>query len=209
MPKNKDNIKLSILILSLPSRIHFLKQLLDKLEQQIGDREDVEILSITDNKSFSISEKRNILLLLARGTHLTWIDDDDDISELYISTLTETIAKNPEVDVISFDQMCYLEGKVAKVFAKMGNPHDPVILDSDDPTRYKDTLRPPYHWCCWKTSLAASEGFRSYDATGVGEDIDWLTRLYPKVHEAIYLEGHFLHIYRYSSVISESDLDSI
>tara|TARA_Y100000356_G_C11185794_1_gene249365 strand:- start:52 stop:684 length:633 start_codon:yes stop_codon:yes gene_type:complete len=209
MPKNKDNIKLSILILSIPSRIHFLKQLLDKLEQQIGDREDVEILSIMDNKSFGISEKRNKLMQLARGSHLTWIDDDDDISESYVSTLTETIAKNPEVDVISFDQMCYLEGKVARVFAEMGNPHDPVLLDSDDPTRYKDTLRPPYHWCCWKTSLAASESFRNpHDMEGVGEDIDWLMRLYPKVQQSIYLKGYFLHIYRYSSVVSESNLDN-
>ncbi len=209
MPKNKDNIKLSILILSIPSRIHFLKQLLDKLEQQIGDREDVEILSIMDNKSFGISEKRNKLMQLARGSHLTWIDDDDDISESYVSTLTETIAKNPEVDVISFDQMCYLEGKVARVFAEMGNPHDPVLLDSDDPTRYKDTLRPPYHWCCWKTSLATSESFRNpHDMEGVGEDIDWLMRLYPKVQQSIYLKGYFLHIYRYSSVVSESNLDN-
>jgi len=55
MPKNKNNIKLSILILSIPNRLHFLKPLMEKLETQIGDRQDVEILSIMDNKSFGIS----------------------------------------------------------------------------------------------------------------------------------------------------------
>ena len=208
MPKNKDAIKLSILILSIPSRIHFLKPLMEKLERQIGDRQDVEIISIMDNKSFGISEKRNELMKLARGSHLTWIDDDDDVSDEYVSKLTETIAANPDVDVISFDQMCYLEGKQARVFAKMGHPHQPVLPDPNDPTRYQDTLRPPYHWCCWKTSLAASESFRevwSHGDSGQSmEDIDWLTRLYPKVKESVYLEGVYLHIYRYSTIISES-----
>ena len=207
MPKNKDAIKLSILILSIPSRLHFLKPLMEKLEKQIGGRGDVEIISIMDNKSFGISEKRNELMKLARGTHLTWIDDDDDVSDNYVSKLTETINYNPNVDVISFDQMCYLEGKTARVFAQMGNPHEPVVLDPNDPTRYRDTLRPPYHWCCWKTSLATSESFRNpHNIRGVqiGEDIDWLNRLYPKVEESVYLQGHYLHIYRYSTSISES-----
>ena len=207
MPKNKDEIKLSILILSIPSRIHFLKPLMEKLEKQIGDREDVEIISIMDNKSFGISEKRNELMKLARGSHLTWIDDDDDVDDTYVIRLAGTIERNPSVDVISFDQMCYLEGKEARVFAQMGNPHEPVVPDPNDPTRYKDTLRPPYHWCCWKTSLAASESFRNpHNTKGVqiGEDIDWLSRLYPKVEDSIYLEGEYLHIYRYSANISES-----
>jgi len=207
VPKNKDDIKLSILILSIPSRLHFLKPLMEKLETQIGERQDVEIISIMDNKSFGISEKRNELLKLARGSHLTWIDDDDDVADNYVSKLTETIAANPDVDVISFDQMCYLEGKEARVFAEMGNPHEHVLPDPNDSTRYQDTLRPPYHWCCWKTSLAASESFRnphSMKGVQIGEDIDWLTRLYPKVEESIYLQGHYLHIYRYSANISES-----
>ena len=207
MPKNKDNIKLSILILSIPSRFGIVRPLIDKLMRQIGEREDVEILSLMDNKSLHIWEKRNELMKLARGSHLTWIDDDDDVADNYVHKLTETIETNPSVDVISFDQMCYLEGKEARVFAKMGNPHEHVLPDPNDPTRYKDTLRPPYHWCCWKTCLAASESFRnphSNKGVQIGEDIDWLSRLYPKVEDSIYLEGEFLHIYRYSANISES-----
>jgi glycosyltransferase involved in cell wall biosynthesis len=207
VPKNKDNIKLSILILSIPSRLHFLTPLMQKLEEQIGDREDVEILSIMDNKSFGISEKRNELLKLARGSHLTWIDDDDDVAENYVDRLVETIERNPEVDVISFNQVCYLEGIEARVFAQMGNPHEQVVPCPVDPTRYKDTLRPPYHWCVWKTSLAQSEDFKSdvlIPGSDVGEDIDWLTRLYPKVKNSIYLDKDVLHIYRYSRAVSES-----
>jgi len=208
MPKNKDDIKLSILILSIPSRFDIVRPLIDKLMTQIGDREDVEILSLMDNKSFNVSEKRNILLDLARGTHLSWIDDDDDVADNYIERLTQTIEESPDVDVISFDQQCYLEGIPAKVFAKMGNPHEEVVFDSST-GEYKDTLRPPYHWCVWKSTLAKSEQFRFgavVENSHVFEDIDWLQRLYPKVKTSCYLEGEFLHIYKYYKEISESVL---
>ena len=202
----KQYIKFSILILSLPSRIKFLEKLVTKLELQIGSRTDVEILSLMDNKSYNVSEKRNALLSLARGTHLAWIDDDDDISENYISEILNAIEKNPNVDVISFNQQCYLNGIEARVFAKMGNPHQEVIYDSNI-KRYRDTLRPPYHWCVWKTSLAKSETFRFgafVQGSHIGEDIDWLNRLYPKVTNSVYLGDKFLHIYKYSKEISES-----
>jgi len=209
MPKNKDNIKLSILILSIPSRFDIVRPLIDKLMIQIGDREDVEILSLMDNKSLHIWEKRNELMRMARGTHMTWLDDDDDVADTYVDKLTESIETNPSADVISFDQMCYLNGVEAKVFAKMGNPHEDVLPDPTG-TRYRDTLRPPYHWCCWKTSLASSESFRSSFSHGdrgqSTEDIDWLKRLYPKVEESVYLEGHFLHVYRWSNQATESVL---
>jgi glycosyltransferase involved in cell wall biosynthesis len=180
---------------------------MEKLEKQIGTREDVEIISIMDNKSFGISQKRNELMKLARGSHLTWIDDDDDVADNYVDRLTETIEKNPDVDVISFNQICFLEGKEANVFSKMGNPHEDVIPDPLNPDRYQDTLRPPYHWCVWKSSLAKSENFRSevrLAGSDYGEDIDWLRRLYPQVKNSIYLESDVLHIYRYSKNISES-----
>ena len=38
----------------------------------------------------------------------------------------------------------------------------------------------------------------------MGEDIDWLARLYPKVKSSVYLDKDVLHIYRYSEKVSES-----
>jgi len=208
MPKDPKNIKLSILILSIPSRFNIFKPLVDKLMEQIGDRRDVEILSLFDNKSLHIYEKRNELIKIARGSHITFLDDDDDVATDYILKITEAIEKNPKSDVISFNQVCYLDGVKAKVFAKMGNPQEPVVLDPKDPTRYKDTLRLPWHWCVWKTSLAISEKFRpkyAFGTTGQSEeDIDWLNRLYPKVKQSVYLKDDWLHIYRWSPETTES-----
>tara|TARA_R110000782_G_scaffold102791_5_gene190196 strand:+ start:27915 stop:28541 length:627 start_codon:yes stop_codon:yes gene_type:complete len=208
MPKLKENIKLSILILSIPSRFDIVKPLIEKVLAQIGDREDVEVISLMDNKSLHIWEKRNALMGIARGTHLTWLDDDDDIADNYVDKLTETIETNPNVDVISFNQTCYLNGMEARVFARMGNPHEDVIPEPQH-NRLRDTLRPPYHWCCWKTSLALSEPFRASFSHGdkgqSTEDIDWLKRLYPKVNSDVYLDN-FLHIYRWSLETTESVL---
>jgi len=210
MPKEADKIKFSILILSIPNRLDIFKPLLDKLVSQVGDREDVEILSLLDNKSLHIYEKRNELMRIARGNHLTFLDDDDDVANNYIEKLVMTIDNHSTADVVSFNQICYLEGKEARVFAEIGNPHEDVLLDPLNPNRYKDTLRPPYHWCVWKTSLARSENFRaSFSGGSTGqstEDIDWLKRLYPKVKDSVYLENDFLHIYRWSSKTTESIL---
>jgi hypothetical protein len=208
MPKLKENIKLSILILSIPSRFDQVRKLIDKVELQIGDRQDVEVLCLMDNKSMHIWEKRNELMGIARGSHLTWLDDDDDIADNYVDRLTLVIQNSPNTDVISFNQICYLNGQEARVFAKMGNPHETVVIDQSK-GRFRDTLRPPYHWCCWKTSLAASEPFRASFSHGdkgqSTEDIDWLRRLYPKVEEDVHVD-EFLHIYRWSNETTESIL---
>jgi len=207
MPKNEKDIKLSILILSIPTRFDIVKPLFDKLLKQIGDRVDVEVISLMDNKSLHIYEKRNKLLDIARGSHIAWLDDDDDVSDDYVEVLTRAIKGKPFVDVISFNQTCYLEGKKALVFAAMEHPHQPVLWDHQA-NKYKDTLRRPWHWCVWKTSLAKSELFKeAYDEGGQScEDIDWLERLYPKVKSSFYLKDSFLHIYRWSTQTTESVL---
>tara|TARA_R110002096_G_scaffold393923_1_gene589036 strand:- start:742 stop:1374 length:633 start_codon:yes stop_codon:yes gene_type:complete len=207
MPKDSSKLKLSVLILSIPSRLEKYKILQDKLLSQIGDRDDVEILCLIDNKSMHIFEKRNELLRSARSSHIAWLDDDDDVADNYIERLTETIEENPNADVISFNQDCYLNGIHARVFLKMGNPHEPVIPVADGYSHtYKDTLRPPYHFNVWKRTLAQSESFESkyHPQTGQScEDIDWLMRLYPKVEESVALDD-FLHIYQWSSEETES-----
>ena len=208
MPKDPKKIKFSILVLSIPSRFDIFKPLVEKLLKQTGDMEDVEILSLMDNKSLHIYEKRNELVRIARGSHIAFLDDDDDVSNDYIKKIVEAIGDNPQADVISFNQMCYLDGKEARVFAAMGNPQDPVQLDPSNPSKYKDTLRLPWHWCVWKKSLAITEPFRgaySYGESGQSEeDIDWLNRLYPKVKKDVYLKDEWLHIYRWSPQTTES-----
>ena len=89
----------------------------------------------------------------------------------------------------------------------MGNPQADLEHDPQNPNRYKDALRLPWHWCVWERSLARSEEFRlNYVSGQSSEDIDWLNRLYPKVNGSVYLKNDWLHTYRYSSSETESML---
>ena len=87
MPVPADNIDLSILILSIPSRIDEATRTIKKLEDQLGNRRSVEILVFTDNRSQSISEKRNVLLRAARGKFVCFLDDDDGVANNYVDLL--------------------------------------------------------------------------------------------------------------------------
>lgn len=100
-------IKLSILIPTLADREVLVKKLLANLSSQTGivnyllfesvyqmreGRNDlIQILSLTDNKEMSIGEKRNKLLQAAGGECVCFIDDDDEVSENYISLLLEAV----------------------------------------------------------------------------------------------------------------------
>ena len=75
MPVLANEIKFSILILSIPSRMDSLTQLMNNIQKQIDEIEhpsSVEILVLLDNRSKTISEKRNDLLRSARGNYILY-----------------------------------------------------------------------------------------------------------------------------------------
>lgn len=79
-------MKLSILILSIPSRLsNFLPTLLQNLLKQAEPfKNQVEILTLIDNKVRSIGKKRQNLIDIAEGEYIAFIDDDDRVSDNYI-----------------------------------------------------------------------------------------------------------------------------
>jgi glycosyltransferase involved in cell wall biosynthesis len=199
MPVPADEIAISILVLSIPSRTESVTALIKKLEGQLGNRRSVEILVLTDNRSQSISEKRNVLLKAARGKFVCFMDDDDGIANNYIDLLLTAVKDNPTVDCISFDQFCSLDGEPMNVSFGIGNPHGQLWRNEEG--LLGDIKRPPYHMCLWRREIAQSEEFRPmFAANGqsYGEDIDWLMRLYPKVQTEHHIKEP-LHMYIYSS----------
>jgi len=204
MPVPSDDILISILILSIPSRTESVTALMKKLEGQLGNRRSVEILVLTDNRSQSISEKRNVLLRAARGQFVCFMDDDDGIANDYIDQLLNAIQKNPSVDCISFNQFCSLDGEPMNVEFGIGNPHGQLWRTQE--RMLGDIKRPPYHMCLWRREIAQSEEFRPmYGANGqsYGEDFDWLVRLYPKVQTEHHIDSP-LHMYVYNSKTTTS-----
>ena len=204
MPVPADDILISILILSIPSRTESVTALMKKLEGQLGNRRSVEILVLTDNRSQSISEKRNVLLRAARGQFVCFMDDDDGIANDYIDQLLTAVKENPSVDCVSFNQFCSLDGEPMNVEFGIGNPHGQLWRTQEG--MLGDIKRPPYHMCLWRREIAQSEEFRPmYGANGqsYGEDFDWLVRLYPKVQTEHHIDSP-LHMYVYNSKTTTS-----
>lgn len=204
MPKEPHQIKLSILILSIPSRFEKLQKLIQKLESQIRD-DDVEILSLVDNKSFHIYEKRNELLDMARGDYISFLDDDDAVTDEYIPSILRAIEEEP--DVICFKQHCNYNGYPFDVYFDINHTWRPMEQLRFNGVTFNDLNRPPFHMCPFKAEIAQSERFtENYDHNGQScEDADWLLRLYPKVKSQVFIDK-VLHQYLYNSQETESIL---
>jgi len=86
---------LSILIPSLPRRVSFLNRLLAILAPQVTPR--VEILVEMEDRNVSIGLKRNSLLAKASGDYITFIDDDDTVTDDYVHQILKGIDQNVDV----------------------------------------------------------------------------------------------------------------
>jgi glycosyltransferase involved in cell wall biosynthesis len=94
---------LSILICSveIEERQIKLKKLISELHKQISKNyaeEIVEILIDTDNMTKSVGQKRNDLINKAKGHFVCFIDDDDFITENYLSTILNHL--NIGIDIL-------------------------------------------------------------------------------------------------------------
>ena len=95
--------KLSILIPTVVGREQKCKKLLDFINKQInegGFADDIEVISLKDNKEISIGAKRQKLYEMAKGKYSWQIDDDDWIDMYSIKFIMEVI--DDDVDCITF-----------------------------------------------------------------------------------------------------------
>ena len=96
-------ITLSILICSVDTeeRQDKLKKLIYELHRQISKNyaeEIVEIIVDTDNMNKSVGQKRNDLIEKAQGEFICFIDDDDFVSENYLSIILYHL--NSSIDIL-------------------------------------------------------------------------------------------------------------
>jgi len=184
-----------------------LMQIMQRLQAQADATDQsssLEILVLMDNRSKTISEKRNDLLRAARGKYIAFLDDDDAISDTYLDCILHAIDANDGIDCISFKQWCSLDGESMQVTFGIGNPHGRLWRDSQG--NLGPIRRPPYHMCVWRRELAQSEEFNPMigaNGQSFGEDLDWLVRLYPKVQTEYHI-NEFLHGYIYNHATTTS-----
>jgi len=160
-------VDLSILIPSLPERLHLLEGMLTSLEQQArrcGHVQQVELLVLTDNRCRSIGEKRNALLDVAQGRFVAFVDDDDRVAADYVDRLCQAIGTHPDADCVVFDVAVSAPngGKLARYGVEYEIGEDAFYY-----------YRKPNHLMCYARRIALRHRYRD---TSWGEDTDWSIR---------------------------------
>ena len=186
---------LSILTPSVTERIDsHLKKLIEKIKNQIGDR-NVEHLVFVDNKKRSIGAKRETLVQMANGKYMSFVDDDDDISDDYVTSLLEGIKHNP--DVVTFKQYCYVNDKpVSVINFSLKNK----VNEEYYPGGYIN--RVPFHVCAWRSELGKKYAFSDKNYS---EDWFWAEQL-AKVAQSEYHIDKVLHTYIYNDDVTTTPL---
>jgi len=188
---------LSVLIPATPKRyLSHLWPLWRKLEGQVNalqNSSDVELLVFLDNRQRTIGEKRDALVQMSRGEFVTFVDDDDDVSDDYISTLV-SIAKccTDATSVITFDQRVIVNGVEATCQFSLAHPNERFA----QPTFRRNA----WHVCAWRGSLARR--FR-FPANNYGEDWGWAKHLVAEATGEVRV-SRTLHTYRYDERVSEA-----
>jgi len=188
-------MKLSILVNMLPSRFDLSVPLLTSLNKQIEDNkatQNVEILGLLDNKNMTVGEKRNYLLMLAKGDYITFVDDDDRVADFYIEKILEAL-KTP-VDLVLFPHLLTYVITKKNMGKHILCEYDLSYKKGEDyaPGRYRG---PPAHTHVWRYGVARCAMFeeRNYQ-----EDSHWVSEI----------AGHVKSVYKLEEVLYFYDFNS-
>lgn len=154
----------SVLIPTVTERKPLLVSLLGDLRKQIELyrlEETVEVLHLRDEGQQKVGAKRNELVGMARGRHIAFIDDDDQVSGQYLSLICGALQANP--DCVGFRGV-------------MVSPHRP-LLPLVHSLQYKTMFelggvayRPPNHLNPIRREIALAHPFPEKSR---GEDTDY------------------------------------
>lgn len=196
---------LSILIASIPSRIGqaitLYESLLGQASGTIWGR--VEILMLLDNKQRTVGAKRQALLDISSGEYVTFVDDDDSVSDQYVSKITTAIGDGritrwaPRPDVVVWPIRVTINGEQdGLVYPSMDYVKDPIPEYSPPITK-----RPPHHLCCWRRSIAIKGTFPDKQH---GEDFEWARQVWPYVGTEMTISDTLYH-YRWDKTVTEAE----
>ena len=170
---NQNNIKLTILVPTVPSRIdYFYPKIMKELLKQIKKYDDIELISYFDNKKRTIGKKRDEMLGLVQGEYVVFIDDDDRIDNEYVDSIMNALYENSSCDCVVFDTICVVNGGYPKL-CKYG-----IEFEYGDILDGKEWRGKPAHTMVYKSSIAKKH---NYSNMGTGEDYDWVLRAYKDI----------------------------
>ena len=202
---------ISFLIPTMRERTQKFKSLTDKIFIQIEEnnlQEEVEVLSIYDNRNIRLCDKRNMMQKLCRGMYFMHLDDDDRIADDYcitvVNEIKELIKKSPleggdkyVPDCIMYNQMCEVNGKF---FIVRTNPRSNMSLNKcGNIYQMNDGNIPVYERIPWQYHLwnkaKFSHIYRTDVDTNAREDQNWLKKIYLEYPQTFHNIDKILHYY--------------
>ena len=188
------NILWTIGILHLPAkRAEFYRNLVNELNSQISRNnasDKVEILTESDGGETSVGKKRNNVLDKARGEYVCFIDDDDMITDIYISETLRALESKPDVvELVGF-------------LPKYDLPFIHNLNCGGHFRKDGTQFRTPNHLNTIKTKIARQV---RYPEISHGEDQDYSHRLWSSgLMKTESLIGKRMYIYQFDSRTSET-----
>ena len=196
---NKVEFKLSILIITLSSRREVIKGLLDVLSHQCAQK-PVQVLWLGDNRSLITGDKRNAIMSLANGRYLTFIDDDDMISDDYVDSILEAIGNDPAngPEVITYLVDKQRNGQHEK-FQRFNKEYGMNYTVRAAKRRYQNML--PNHLCVWRKDIVRE----AFPPNTKSEDLKWAARQEPHyTKEGQHHIDKVLYFYRFDTSKTET-----
>jgi hypothetical protein len=156
---------LSLLIAHIPERREVLNSLLTKLNSQVENdlRQRVEIIILEDDFRITIGCKRNLLLGLATGKFVMFVDDDDTV-HVDLCRVVCDIIRHKDVD--------YIGSKLKRSFTEKPE-YRSITLNQ----KFEDedgSYRAVSHTTPIRREIAVRFQFPSLN---LGEDEDWCEQL--------------------------------
>lgn len=175
-------VDLSILIASLHKRGHMREALLYQLAYQPEHLlKRTQIIVDIDGGEATIGAKRNRLLDASVGRYIVFIDDDDEVTESYLTRIFEGIDR--DVDHIGVGMLYAPPNQhAARVLCSMNHGWE---------TRKDGVyLRPPQHVCAVKRELAQAVRFPEISYR---EDMEYALALKPLVKTEYVIDEPIYH----------------
>lgn len=197
-------MKLSILVPSVAERRDtFLPKSLGMLYGQLESlpletQKQVEIIYLIDNKTIMLGDKRNLMIDMAKGEYISFVDCDDRVSDDYIMSLLEGIDSG--CDSIVFKASVSLNGQPPKI----------CYYSKDYKSDYNSNdeyFRLPNHIPCIKREVSKKVSFPSIKSA---EDSFYARLLKPHLQSEHKIDK-VLYFYDYNDLttVAQEDLPSI
>ena len=184
----KDSqIKLSILIPTIPQRFVMFEDLQFGLKWQINTKYNGQVEIINDcSMNCTTGEKRNRLLEKAKGDFIVFIDDDDEVSDDYVESIIQAIDSNPHIDCI---------GMKGKITFDGANEKKWIISTSCGSWYEKDNMyfRTPNHISPVRREIALKVKFPKIM---IGEDYEYSMGILPYLKREVFIDKELYH-YKY------------